>query len=113
LTGVGIDVGKATVGQAFAAGRGQQTHVGRAAVNLLRQNTPYSNTWYLSAAFNRLIFDQLQELADPQYKGAYARSQQRAAKQGAPFFWKPGELKPERAPNLNTAMGAQQQGALQ
>jgi hypothetical protein len=113
LTGVGIDVGKATVGQAFAAGRGQQTHVGRAAIDLLRQNTPYSNTWYLSAAFNRLIFDQLQELADPQYKGAYARSQERAAKQGAPFYWKPGELAPERAPALNTAMGAQQQGALQ
>lgn len=95
------DIGKASIGNAFRAWRGDETHVERDLVDLLRKNTPGSNTWYASLAFNRLIIDQLRELADPDYQQSYNRLEQRAQEQGTQYWWAPGEHLPERAPDLS------------
>lgn len=105
LVGMATDAGKATIGNAFRAARGKDTHVQRDLVEFARKNTPGSNTWYASLAFQRMIFDQLRELADPDYRSAYRRAIRRARDRGSEFYWQPGEMSPERAPDFSNIAG--------
>lgn len=68
-----------------------------------RRWTP--QTWYTKLAVDRLIWDKLQMLVDPDYRGSFRRIEQRAQKQGSGFWWGPGQGQPERAPNMGTAIG--------
>jgi hypothetical protein len=63
------------------------------------------NTWYARLAIDRLWFDKLQTLVDPDYRGSWRRMQQRARKEGQGYWWGSGESTPERAPDLGTAFG--------
>jgi hypothetical protein len=64
----------------------------------MRRNTPGSNTWYLKAALNRMIFDQMDQMIDPRAARATQRMQQvRAREQHAPYFYKPGHVLPDAA----------------
>lgn len=65
--------------------------------------TPMMNIWYLKAAFNHAVYQQLQETLNPGYT---ARSVRNATKQGKSFWWQPGESTPSSAPDLSTAVGA-------
>jgi hypothetical protein len=106
MVGTATDIGNATIKNAFRAARGKDTHVGRDLVDLVRKNTPGSSTWYLGPAFARMFTDQLRTIADPDYPMAWGRMRKRAADQGAPMWWEPGEMLPSRAPNLGTAVQA-------
>ncbi|MFZ1963362.1 MAG: hypothetical protein WAU78_07825 [Roseiarcus sp.] len=72
------------------------------ALKALRNNTPMLSThWALRAAFNRVILDQLAYMTDPRAHQAMRATEQRVKKdtnQG--FFWPPGELTPDRAPEF-------------
>lgn len=68
-----------------------------------RRWTP--NTWYTKLAVDRMIWDKMQVLADPNYRGSFRRAEQSAAKKGQGFWWGQGEPAPTRAPNLSTAIG--------
>ena len=58
------------------------------------------------AAFDRLIWDQLQLLLDPDSVDALAKaSQKRKNLTGAGEFWLPGQPTPTRLPDLGTALG--------
>ena len=81
----------------------RRSTLGRQAVSMIRRNTP--NTWYARLALDRLWFDKLQTLVDPDYRGSWRRMQQRARKEGQGFWWGSGESAPERAPDLGTAFG--------
>lgn len=106
LVGSTADLGKATFGNAFRAARGEETHVLRDLNEFARRNTPGSNTWYLSLAFQRLIFDQIRAEVDPDYPASIRRAEKRAAEQGTEFWWRPGETAPDRAPDLTTIEGS-------
>ncbi|MGX9389750.1 hypothetical protein ACWX0K_11010 [Nitrobacteraceae bacterium UC4446_H13] len=91
------DTGRAaaavTSGKASAGGKG---------IELLKHITPGSNLWFSRLATDRLIFDQLHAIADPQYRQSFARREQRALKEyGQQSWWRQGELTPERAPLLS------------
>jgi hypothetical protein len=76
---------------------------GAAAVQLLKGKVPFANLWYTKAATDRLIFNQLQELASPGYLG---RMESRARREfGQEYWWRPGEAAPARAPDLGRALG--------
>lgn len=74
----------------------------KAAVKLLKQNTPFQNLWYTRALTDRIVFQQMLEMANP---GAMDRMKQRAAQRGTTYWWQPGEVMPDRAPALGKAVG--------
>lgn len=83
---------------------GKETKWGSDAVSFLRNNTPGQNLWYAQAGLNRLIFDQMQQMANPDYA---RRMSNYAAKQGYDYWWKPAQMAPDRAPDLSAALPAQ------
>ncbi len=67
---------------------------------------PGSSLWYTKIATDRLVFDFLQTMIDPHYRESFRRYQRRIEKDyGQKFWWHPGEPLPQRAPNLNAAIG--------
>lgn len=99
--GTAADIGL-TAGSVFK----EKTEPADVGANLLRigyQNTPFIRSWYTKAAFEHAVFHDMQELLSPGY---LQRMKRRAKKDfGQGFWWSPGKAVPERAPNLNTAVG--------
>lgn len=92
-----------THGNIMKAAKGENTHAGAEAVRFLKGNIPLNNLWYTKAATDRLIFNQLQEMVSPGYM---RRVETRAKKEfGQSYYWKPGSVTPDRAPNINAAIG--------
>jgi len=68
--------------------------------------TPGSSLWYTKSATDRLIFDNIQAMVDPDYRKSFSRHERRMKKDfGQTFWWRPGELTPERAPDFGNAFG--------
>jgi hypothetical protein len=95
-----------TLGNIGEAAQGKNVHLGSEITQQVRNLTPGSNLWYARTAFNRLWADQLQQMIDPNYAASYGRLEQRARQQGTQYYWHPGQVRPERAPNLSN-LGAQ------
>lgn len=63
---------------------------------------PLTNIWYTKAAFNHLIYHNLQEMLDP---GWAARMQAKMQKRhGTSYWWSPGGHGPDRAPDLSNML---------
>ncbi len=74
-------------------------HTGRQATKMLRKYTP--NVFYTRLAFDRIVADTVQRMADPDAAGAFARIEERVRKeQGTGFFYRPGHIAPDRMPDL-------------
>ncbi|MBB4342154.1 hypothetical protein [Rhizobium leguminosarum] len=68
--------------------------------------TPGSSLWYTKAATDRLIFDNIQAMIDPNYRQSFNRYERRMKKEfGQTFWWAPGDGLPQRAPDLGRAVG--------
>lgn len=68
-----------------------------------------TNLWYLSAAFDRLVWDNIMEWADPDAHEAWAREEKRRVSDyGNPSFAPRGQLIPDRLPDLSAMFGATQ-----
>lgn len=94
-----------TIGNFMQLGE-EKTNFGRELSRFVRQNTPGGNLWYLRLAGERLVFDQLQHLLDPEARAAFKRRMSQRKKQfGNEFWWAPGETSPRRAPDLGAAVG--------
>lgn len=82
---------------------GEETSFGADAINTARMVIPFANLWYTKAAFNHLILQQLQEMANPGYND---RAKDRAERQyDVTSWWEPGDTSPRRAPDLGKAVG--------
>ncbi|TCA48555.1 hypothetical protein E0J16_25845 [Rhizobium pisi] len=67
---------------------------------------PGSSLWYTKAATDRLIFDNIQAMIDPQYRQSFDRYERRMKREfGQTFWWAPGDTLPNRAPDLGRAAG--------
>src|SRR3546814_4755467 len=68
-----------------------------------RSNAPAANLWYTKAATDHLVFHQFQEFFSP----GYLRRMKRRARNefDQEFWWEPGDKVPERAPDLERALG--------
>lgn len=72
-------------------------------VRFAKSHIPGANLWYTKAATDHLIFHNLQEYFSPGY---LRRMERRARKEfNQRFWWEPGEMTPDRAPNLGAAVG--------
>lgn len=63
------------------------------------------STWYSKVATDRLLWDKLQVLVDPNYRQSFVRLQKNAAKQGSGYWWSPGQSAPQRPPDFLSAIG--------
>lgn len=93
------DAYRLTVGQLFKLGRREETNLSEEAVRVLRNYTPGGTLWYVRAAYNRVVLDQLQYLADPKASQKFKRQVRDAQRErNQEFWWAPGEMVPQRAP---------------
>lgn len=89
---IGADVYDLTLGNVHQAARGEDTHAGAEAVRFIQANTPGMNLWYTRAAFEHLLFHQVQEYLSPGY---LRRTKKRLREDtGQAFWWEPGALTP-------------------
>lgn len=75
-------------------------------VEFSKRYTPGSNLWYTQMAANKLFWEHLENAADPE---ASEKRQRRMNKQqreyGNEYYWKQGEMEPERAPDFSRTIG--------
>ena len=61
---------------------------------------------YTSLGVDRLAWDTLQRMWDPDASGAFSRIEQRARKEsGTQYWWRPDQTEPMRPPNIEAALG--------
>lgn len=66
----------------------------REAWRVLKRNTPLNNLWYTRLLTERLIFDNIERLADPQFDKRMNRLERKLTKEGEgkkPYWWGPGK----------------------
>lgn len=103
IGGMAEDAIKLSFAQSRKWYEGADTTVGAEAVRTARRYMP--GTFYTKTVADRLLFDQIQMLADPDYRGSFRRMEQRLKNDtGQQFWWGPGDRAPERAPNLGAAV---------
>lgn len=91
-----------TQGNIVQAVMGKDTHAGAELVKFAKANMPGASLWYAKAALDRIVFHQLQEYFSPGY---LSKMRARSAREfGQRWWWEPGEVVPDRAPDL-AAMG--------
>lgn len=80
------------IGQPSAAMRGDNTNPGRAAIRLIKSETPViGSLWYTRLLYERLLLDTLQEQVDPKAQHAFRERIRRADERGGGFYWEPGD----------------------
>lgn len=87
-------------GNALAEGR--DTHLAANLLNMGKGFVPFQNLWYTKAATDHILFQNAQEQLSPGYLATMRANAQRQYGQG--WWWAPGELTPERAPDLGAAV---------
>jgi len=92
---------RATLGNIWQIADGKDAK-GGAPVQLLKGKTPFANLWYTKAATDRLIFNQLQELASPGYT---RRMEQRAAREFRQRYFASPDGRSVRMPDWGRAVG--------
>jgi|GEM_PF-2508738 len=87
------DLSKALIGDGKMTGKMLAQHI--------KAWTPGSSLWFSKIATDRLLFDQIQTMLDPNYRQSFSRYEQRMKKDfGQAFWWRPGEVAPDRGPRL-------------
>lgn len=81
----------------------RRSTLGRQSVRAARGMTP--NVWYAKTAVDRLFWDKLQTLVDPDYRKSWSRAERVIQKDTGAGFWWPRGSGPERAPDMSTIFG--------
>lgn len=104
LAGTVEGFGRLTLGNIQQAAAGDDSNIGRELVRFARGNTPGSSLWYTRLATDRLIWDQMQDMMDPDSAGYFRRMQRRAEREfGQDYWWAPGDMTPDGVPDLSNA----------
>jgi hypothetical protein len=95
------DAGGLVFGNAKDAMNGDDMNLSRDAVNFAKRYTPGTTLWQTRAALDRMVWDQMQILLDPEAHRAMRRQVNRQANDFGNGEWFPsGSPLPERAPDL-------------
>lgn len=81
---------------------GKPTHLAAQTVQDLKGFIPGSNIWYTKAALDHLIWQNVLESLSPGYLATIRQRTQR--EYGQAWWWEPGEVAPERAPDVSKAI---------
>jgi hypothetical protein len=105
VVGLVENVDDLTRGNILQAMRGEETDAGAEFVRFMRSNTPGTSLWYTKAALDRMVTHNMMEMLSPGYLG---RMQQRSREtMGTEFWWTPGQVVPDQAPDVTTVTGAE------
>ena len=107
FTGPGLsfldDVANIGIANVQRAAAGDETRFGRDFVDFARRYTPGQSLWYSRLALERLVFDQVQEGLDPDAKDRFRRRESKMLGDfGQRYWWKQGEVAPQRGPDFST-----------
>jgi len=81
---------------------GKETHLAAQTLQDLKGFVPGNNIWYTKAALDHMIWQRVMEMLSPGY---LATIRQKTMKEyGQEWYWRPGEMAPERAPDLGRAI---------
>jgi hypothetical protein len=70
----------------------------------LERLVPGRNAWFSNLILNRYVFDQIKHLYDEDAQKKFKQRTKSASSKGSPFWWEPGELSPERAPDIGNLL---------
>jgi len=91
--GAAEDVARLSSVQLRRLMEGTDTTFGAEAVRTARRYDP--SLWYTRLAVDRLLFDQIQTLVDPDYRASFRRSETAAQRDfGQSYWWAPGDALP-------------------
>jgi hypothetical protein len=97
------DARRLTFSQARKAYEGDDTTFGAEIARFGKRYTP--GTWYTKLAVDRLVWDHIQTMIDPDYRQSFRRAEQRLKNDtGQKFWFGPGQAAPERGPDLGAAL---------
>ena len=96
------DAFKLMIGNVQQLLAGKETNAGREISRFIQANTPGRSAWYAKLALERMLFDQFDHYLDPNSRRGFRRVEKRAREDfGQKFYWRPGKMKPRRAPDMN------------
>ena len=100
------DVWNLTFKNAFEFATGKDTNFAKEIARFGKRYFPMGQMPAIGPAGDRMIWDQLQLLLDPDSADAMAKASKKRKKDyGGGEYWLPGEIIPGRLPNLRTAIG--------
>lgn len=100
------DVWKLSVGNAVELMAGEDTKAGREFIKFLDRYSPATDLPYAGIAIDRLLWNNLQKLLDPEADKAFGMAAKKNIKDyGSSGWWLPGEVAPARAPDPMAALG--------
>jgi len=106
MAGFATDVVRLTSQNAREFIEGSPTRFSSEAIRFAGRYNPLSSLWYTKTAFDRTFMRWLRIQADPSYaRGFQARERWARQNFGQGFYWRPGSAGPDRAPDLNAAIG--------
>ncbi|MCU0986707.1 MAG: hypothetical protein MUC89_17510 [Acetobacteraceae bacterium] len=109
MAGLVDDLARVTGGNIQGLAESKDTNFGGELARFARMNTPGTSLWYARLALDRLMWDRLQEMLDPDYARKFRRIENNARRDyGQEFWWRPGEASPSRAPAAAAALGPEQ-----
>lgn len=74
--------------------------IGANFLRIVKGNLPVVNLWYTKQLLNHAVFNQIQEMMNPDY---HRRIEQKIRKnQGVGYWWKPTDMLPYRMPEIGT-----------
>jgi hypothetical protein len=104
--GLADDFARLTGGNIQGLAENKDTHAGRELARFIQTNAPGTSLWYARLALDRLMWDRLHELADPDHARRFQRMQERTLRDtNQQFFWRPGQTSPDRSPSIAAALG--------
>ena len=106
VVGLANDVKNLTIGNLQQAARGEDTNAATEAIAFAARYTPGSSIFYIRAALERMVVDRLEMMADPQsIKDMQQLERKYMRDYGQQYWWRPGQLTPDRGPDIGAAAG--------
>ena len=103
VTGLMLDLQSLFQGNLQDTIAGREPHMGREVVRFANKYTPH--IFYTKLAMDRLFWDTLQRMADPDAAGTFARMMDHTRQvQQTNYYWQPGHTSPSRSPDFNRAL---------
>jgi hypothetical protein len=96
-------VGDLMVTNAWEAAKGKETNAGGEAIRWTNAQLPYTSLWQIRGAWEHWFIHNAQEAVNPGYLGRMKARARRDWNQD--YYWQPGELAPDRAPDFGAAVG--------
>jgi hypothetical protein len=100
VVGAVADFSKATIGNLQKLATGEETSLAEDVIQKGGRYVPAASLWYLRAAWERVVKDQLLYLADPDAHRKFRdRARRLESETGQEYWWRPGEVAPDRLPD--------------